>query len=137
MYLDIADRISQESQAIRSKVGAVIVKDGNIISFGWNGTPSGQDNTCETETETGLVTKPEVLHAESNALMKLVAAGGAASQGATLYTTVSPCFECSKLIRQAKVARVVYRRTYRNTDGLDLLVRLGVQVEQQDPSVNS
>lgn len=131
LYIDLASRIAQMSHAVRSKVGAVLVLDSNIISYGWNGTPSGDENTCEIELDDGtLQTKPEVLHAESNLLSKLICTGGTGSAGATLYVTLSPCFECAKLIKQAGIKRVVFRDLYRNTDGLTFLQNRGVTVEQ-------
>lgn len=147
------------SYAKRSKVGALLVKDGQIISDGYNGTPKGFDNACENEVKCDvdwdeinsldggasicktydsdcskcphhyLVTKPEVLHAEANAITK-VAKSNYSSDGSTLYVTLSPCFECSKLIIQAGIKRVVYKDIYRNTDGLELLKKAGVEVEQ-------
>lgn len=133
MYMDIAERISEMSYAQRAKVGAVIVKDDNIISFGYNGTPAGHDNCCEVIGPDALLhTKREVLHAESNALMKLVKSGIASSQGATIYVTYSPCIECSKLIVQAGITRVVYKTKY-ETDGgigLQLLKDSGIKTEQ-------
>jgi dCMP deaminase len=131
LYMDLAKRISQMSHSRRSKVGAVLVKDDNIISYGWNGTPAGDNNNCEHETEDGLVTKPEVVHAESNTLMKLAAKGGSGSVGSYLYCTLSPCIECSKLIKQSQVARVVFGEIYRSTDGIDFLQSRGVSVEQR------
>ena len=131
LYMSIADRISGMSHARRKKVGAVIANDTNILSYGWNGTPAGDDNDCEIENDDGtLQTKNEVLHAESNALMKLVSTGGVGAQGATLYVTMSPCKECAKLIKQAKIKRVVYREHYRDTGGIDFLTKRGVKVEQ-------
>lgn len=110
----------------------MIVKDDNILSTGWNGTPSGDDNACEIENEDGtLTTKHEVLHAELNALMKLAAAGDRGSAGATAYVTLSPCVECGKLIKQAKLFRVVYDEEYRLTDGIEFLRKRGVIVEKQ------
>lgn len=130
LFMDLADRIALMSHAERAKVGALIVKDGNIISMGWNGTPAGMDNCCEELSASGdLSTKSEVLHAESNSLMKLAAGSGQAS-GATLYCTFSPCPECAKLIKQAKITRVAYRKVYRLSDGVDMLRRLNVQVDQ-------
>ena len=130
MYIDIAGRVAMESHGVRAKVGCVIVKDDNIISMGWNGTPRGDDNVCETELPDGkLITKPEVLHSESNALMKLVSGEGATSKDSTLYVTMSPCFECAKLIKQAKIVRVVYLEKYRDTSGIDFLSSRGVQVD--------
>ena len=111
----------------RRQVGALLVKDNMIISDGYNGTPSGFENICE---ENG-VTKPYVLHAEANAISK-VAKSGNSSEGATLYVTASPCIECAKLIIQSGIKRVVYKDEYRLTDGVDLLVRAGVEVEKLD-----
>lgn len=119
---------AQNSYCKRRKVGALIVKDRMIISDGYNGTPSGFENICEDETG---VTKPYVLHAEANAISK-IAQSGNNSKGATLYVTASPCMECAKLIIQSGIKRVVYRDAYRITDGIDLLVRAGIKVEQID-----
>ena len=99
-----------------------------IISDGYNGTPSGFENVCEDENG---VTKPYVLHAEANAITK-VAKSGNSSDGATLYVTASPCIECSKLIIQAGIKRVVYKDEYRLTDGVDLLRKAGIEVEKVD-----
>ncbi len=118
---------ARNSYCKRRQVGALIVKDRMIISDGYNGTPSGFENVCE---ENG-VTKPYVLHAEANAITK-VAKSGNSSEGATLYVTASPCMECSKLIIQAGIKRVVYRDEYRLTDGVDLLRKAGVEVEKID-----
>jgi dCMP deaminase len=128
LFLDIADRISEMSYARRLKVGSVLVKDGNIISMGWNGTPAGMDNNCEYENSDGeLVTKPEVLHSESNTLMKLSASGGFGAKDATLYTKYSPCPECAKLIKQALIKRVVYREVYRLPEGVEMLQKMGIE----------
>lgn len=116
-YIAICKIIANKSHAIRNKVGALIVKDGNIISFGYNGTPRDLDNICERSTGETL---PEVLHAESNAILKC-ATSNTSSDGATLYTLLAPCFECAKLIIQAKIVRVVYLEKYRNPEGLYLL----------------
>ena len=107
-------------------MGALIVKDKMIISDGYNGTPSGFENICEDENG---VTKPYVLHAEANAITKIARSNNNAD-GATLYVTDSPCIECSKLIIQAGIKRVVYSREYRLTDGVDLLKRAGIEVER-------
>lgn len=120
----MADIWAENSYCQRRKVGALIVKDKMIISDGYNGTPAGFENVCE-DNESGL-TKPYVLHAEANAITK-IARSGNCSDGATLYVTTSPCIECSKLIIQAGIKRVVYREKYRVTDGLDLLERAGVE----------
>ena len=125
-YLEMAEIWAQNSYCKRRKVGALLVKDRMIISDGYNGTPSGFENICEDENG---VTKPYVLHAEANAISK-VAKSGNSSAGATLYVTASPCLECSKLIIQSGIKRVVYRDAYRLTDGIDLLQRAGIQVEQ-------
>ena len=126
-YLEMAEIWAQNSYCKRRKVGALLVKDRMIISDGYNGTPSGFENVCE---ENG-VTKPYVLHAEANAITK-VAKSGNSSEGATLYVTASPCLECSKLIIQSGIKRVVYRDEYRLTDGIDLLRRAGIEVEKID-----
>ena len=127
-YLEMAGIWAQNSYCKRRQVGAIIVKDKMIISDGYNGTPSGFENNCEDEN--GL-TKPYVLHAEANAITK-VAKSGNSSDGSTLYVTASPCVECAKLIIQAGIKRVVYRDPYRITDGVDLLRRAGIEVEQVD-----
>ncbi len=126
-YLEMAEIWAQNSYCKRRKVGALLVKDRMIISDGYNGTPSGFENICEEDG----VTKPYVLHAEANAITK-VAKSGNSSEGATLYVTASPCLECSKLIIQSGIKRVVYRDEYRLTDGIDLLLRAGIEVERVD-----
>ena len=125
-YLRMAAIWAQNSYCKRRQVGALIVKDRMIISDGYNGTPSGFENICEDENG---VTKPYVLHAEANAITK-VAKSGNSSEGATLYVTASPCLECSKLIIQSGIKRVVYRDEYRLTDGIDLLRKAGITVEK-------
>jgi len=115
----------QLSKARRKKVGCLIVKDSQIISDGYNGTPAGYDNNCEYETRFGYETKPEVLHAESNALMKLAKSVNS-SKGSTIYLTISPCFDCTKLIIQAEVKRVVYSEIYRIEKGIEFLRSNGV-----------
>ena len=127
-YIEMAEVWARNSYCKRRQVGALIVKDRMIISDGYNGTPSGIENICEDENG---VTKPYVLHAEANAITK-VAKSGNSSQGATLYVTASPCLECSKLIIQSGIKRVVYRDEYRLTDGVDLLRRAGIEVEKID-----
>ncbi len=119
---------SRNSYCKRRQVGALIVKDRMIISDGFNGTPSGFENICEDENG---VTKPYVLHAEANAITK-VAKSGNNSDGSTLYVTSSPCLECSKLIIQSGIKRVVYQEEYRLTDGIDLLRRAGIEVIKLD-----
>lgn len=148
-YMQMAEVWARRSKANRKQVGALIVKDKQIISDGYNGMPSGaQDDVCEVDGRqdeysyraqwgtarparklTDLITKPEVLHAESNALMKISENGGVGAQGATLYVTMSPCRECAKLIKQSKIKRVVFREQYRDTGGVDFLREYGVQVD--------
>jgi dCMP deaminase len=122
-YLRMAEIWAENSYCQRRKVGAIIVKNSMIISDGFNGTPSGFENVCEDDMG---VTKPYVLHAEANAITK-VARSNNSSAGATLYITASPCVECSKLIIQAGISRVVFHELYRITDGIDLLKRAGVE----------
>lgn len=124
-YLRMARIWAENSYCQRRKVGALIVKDKMIISDGYNGTPCGFNNICEDEN-TGK-TFPYVLHAEANAITK-IARSNNSSQGATLYVTAAPCIECSKLIIQAGIIRVVYGEEYRLTDGIDLLRQAGVEV---------
>ncbi len=127
-YMRMAMIWAENSYCDRRKVGALLVKDNMIISDGYNGTPSGFENKCEDET--GL-THPYVLHAEANAITK-IARSGNNSEGATLYVTSSPCIECSKLIIQSGITRVVFGEYYRLQDGLDLLKKAGIQVEYLD-----
>lgn len=116
VYINVALQISTLSHCIRSKVGAVLVKEGNIISMGYNGTPHGMDNCCEQDN----VTLPHVIHAEINAIVKAAKTGNSVD-GSTLYLTLSPCIDCSKLILQAGIKRVVYLETYRHLDGPNFL----------------
>lgn len=125
-YIEMAHVWAKNSYCKRRQVGALLVKDRMIISDGYNGTPSGFENICEEENNT---TKPYVLHAEANAITK-VAKSNNSSEGSTLYITDSPCMECAKLIIQSGIVRVVYDKKYRITDGLDLLGRAGIVVEQ-------
>jgi dCMP deaminase len=121
-YLRMALEWGKLSHCKRKQVGALIVKDRMIISDGFNGTPSGFDNCCEDEEG---VTKWEVLHAEANAILK-VASSTQSAKGSTLYITLSPCTQCSKLIHQAGINRVVYANAYRDTSGLEFLEKAGV-----------
>lgn len=127
-YLRMARIWAENSYCKRRQVGALVVKDKMIISDGYNGTPSGFENVCEDNN----VTKPYVLHAEANAITKLARSSNN-SEGSTLYVTASPCIECSKLIIQSGIKRVVYAEKYRLTDGIDLLKRAGVKVEYMNP----
>ena len=124
VYMNIAGEVSKLSKCSRKKVGAIIVKDNNILSFGYNGTPSGFCNTCEEDNKT----KWSVLHAESNAIVK-VAKSTNSSSGSTLYCTLSPCKDCSKLIIQAGIIKVVYKEVYEgSTEGLDLMKESGIKI---------
>ncbi len=125
-YLRIAKEWGQLSYCQRKKVGAIIVRDKMIISDGYNGTPTGFENYCEDEQG---YTKWYVLHAEANAILK-VAHSTQSCQDATLYITLSPCRECSKLIHQSGIKRVVYQMGYRDTSGVEFLQKAGVVVEQ-------
>ncbi len=126
-YLKMAEVWGSLSTAKRKQVGCLVVKDGRVISDGYNGTPHGFDNDCEFETRFGYETKPEVLHAESNALTKL-AKSTQSSEGATVYVTLSPCFDCAKLMIQSGIERVVYSEKYRYTDGIELLEKAGISI---------
>ena len=138
-FMQIAYNIANESKAIKRKVGAIIVKDNNIIAVGYNGTPSGFDNSCEEECCKGvagagtyknhLITRPEVLHAESNAIAKCARSVNS-SEGADIYTTTCPRLECAKMIIQAGIKNVYYSEEYKSQDGLNLLVKAGIQVTQ-------
>jgi len=123
-YLKMALEWAKLSYCERKKVGALIVKDRMIISDGYNGTPSGFENVCEYENH---YTKWYVLHAEANAIMK-VAASTQSCQDATLYITLSPCKECSKLIHQAGIRRVVYHKKYKDATGLEFLSQAGIEL---------
>jgi dCMP deaminase len=125
-YLAMAKRWGELSHCTRKKVGALIVKDRMIISDGYNGTPTGFENPCEDEEN---YTKWYVLHAEANAILK-VASSTQSCKGATLYLTLSPCRECSKLIHQSGIKRVVYQRAYKDTTGIEFLSKAGVEMVQ-------
>jgi dCMP deaminase len=123
-YLKMARIWASNSYCHRRQVGALLVREKMIISDGYNGTPAGFENECEDELDR---TKAYVLHAEANAITK-VAKSNNSSEGSTLYITTSPCMECSKLIIQAGIIRVVFQERYRITDGLDLLERAGIEL---------
>jgi len=136
LYMDIAERVAQLSYAQRKKVGAVLVRDGNILAFGYNGTPSGFDNECETYVpiidqgdEIISVTKREVLHAESNAIAK-VARSTESAEGSSLYVTLSPCFECAKLIIQSGIKEVYFTEKYRDESAITFLYENKIGVTQ-------
>jgi len=126
--MDCAVRFSQLSTAKRLQVGAIIVKDDRIISIGYNGMPSGWTNECEYETENGLVTKDEVIHAEANAIAKL-AKSSDSGQDATMFCTHAPCIHCAKMIYTSGISKVYYKQKYRTDDGLDFLNKCNVIVE--------
>lgn len=144
LYMDWAARVSELSHARRLHVGAVIVKDDTVISYGYNGTPAGWDNNCENEiieTYTGfegaiqntkLVTKPEVLHAERNALDKLAKRGGVGGRDASMFVTHAPCLECAKSIYGAGIKEVYYKDQYRSTDGIEFLQKCGITIQKYD-----
>jgi dCMP deaminase len=157
VYLNIAKEISTLSYCVRAKVGSILVKDGNILSMGYNGTPHGMDNDCEEKAymyeasdnwlhpektmedwplvddfgRYKLVTKPHVLHGESNAILK-AAKSGIAVQGSTLYSTLSPCIDCAKLIIQSGIIRVVYSELFKRDNGSIEFLSQFVKVEKYD-----
>lgn len=133
-YMKVAEAFAELSSARRLHVGAIIVKDDRIISIGYNGTPSGWDNNCEDEyvNEIGnivLKTKPEVLHAETNAIAKLAKFDGSGS-GAILFVTHAPCLDCAKLVFQSGISSIFYRNSYRDSIGVDFLTKAGVKIEK-------
>lgn len=155
-YMSVAQQCAQMSRAVRLKVGCIVVKNNNILSFSWNGTPTGWDNACEDreyclsrdfngnyfpgteqeypfEDEFGryrLKTKPEVLHAERNCLDKMAKTGIVGAEGATMVITHSPCIECAKSIFSAGIKELVYQTDYRSPDGIYFLEKCGVKVEK-------
>ena len=160
LYMDFAKRVAELSYARRLQVGAVIVKDDTVISYGYNGTPSGWDNDCEDKVwdrgaggwlspeeieeqypyegyhhgaernvRYGLKTKPEVIHAESNAISKLAKSSNS-GLGADIFITHAPCMECAKLVYQSGIRRVFYSENYRDSSGVEFLKKSGVEVEQ-------
>jgi dCMP deaminase len=137
LYMDWAARTAQLSHAKRLQVGAVIVKDDSVISYGYNGMPAGWDNNCEYEVfveegndyVTELKTRPEVLHAESNAIAKLARSANSGN-GADIFITHAPCLDCAKLVYQAGIKRVYFGTAYRDDAGIRFLERSGVTIEQ-------
>ena len=133
--MDIAQRTAELSHARRLHVGAIVVKDDRIISIGYNGMPAGWDNNCEDEIKWPngdikfLTTKPEVLHAETNAIAKL-ARSNESGLGATMFITYAPCLDCAKLVYQSGINTVYYRNSYRSEDGIQFLEKAGVTVTQ-------
>jgi len=134
-YMTTAETFAELSHARRLHVGAIVVKDDRIISIGYNGMPAGWDNNCEYEDkdpqtkQTSLVTRSEVLHAETNAIAKL-AKSNESGMGATMFITHAPCLDCAKLIFQSGIGSVLYRDTYRDTGGVTFLEKSGVKVTQ-------
>lgn len=133
-YMKTAKLFAEHSTAIRKKVGAVIVKDDRIISIGYNGMPTGWNNVCEYWSETAQLesewkTKPEVLHAESNAIAKL-ARSSESGNGASLFVTCSPCLDCAKLIYQSGIQEVFYNQEYRSNDGIEFLTKCNIPVRK-------
>jgi dCMP deaminase len=134
-HMKAAEVYSQLSSARRLQVGCVVVKDNTIIGIGYNGMPSGWNNNCEDEITIeedekfikGLKTKPEVLHAETNALAK-IARSTNSSDGASIFITHAPCLDCAKLVYQSGIKSVYYRNSYKNTDGIDFLNKCNVEV---------
>jgi dCMP deaminase len=126
VFINVAKEVASLSYCVRSKVGAVLVRDGNIISFGYNGTPSGMDNSCEENDKT----LPHTIHAEVNAILKAAKCGNSVDNS-TLYLTLSPCLECSKLILQSGIKRVVYSKDYRNLEGLNFISQF-IKVEKHE-----
>jgi dCMP deaminase len=140
LYMDWAKRVAQLSHARRLQVGAVIVKDDCVISYGYNGMPAGWDNNCEHEMKWPngeirfLETKSEVLHAESNAISKLAKSSNS-GLGSTMFVTHSPCLECAKLIYQSGITNIYYNADYRNNDGVEFLKKSGVNVVRSIESI--
>jgi dCMP deaminase len=135
-YMKTAEVFAELSHARRLHVGAIIVKDDRIISIGYNGMPAGWDNNCEdiiqhSDDTTSLKTKPEVLHAETNAIAKL-ARSTESGVNATMFITHAPCLDCAKLIYQSGINSVFYRSSYRSTDGVDFLENSGIKITKID-----
>ena len=133
-FMDVAERFAQLSSAKRLQVGAIVVKDDRIISIGYNGMPSGWDNCCEEVVPPNewvefeqLKTKPEVLHAETNAIAKL-AKSSESGCGATMFVTHAPCIDCAKIVYQSGIDTVYYKNDYRSTQGLEFLTKSNVDV---------
>lgn len=136
-YMDVAERFAKLSSAKRLQVGAIMVKDDRIISIGYNGMPSGWTNECEdyiqlSDDTITTKTKPEVIHAEANAIAKL-AKGNESGDGSTMFLTHAPCIDCAKQVYTAGIKKVYYRNSYRDSQGLDFLEKCGVEVEHFSP----
>lgn len=136
-YMDVAERFAKLSSAKRLQVGAIVVKDDRIISIGYNGMPSGWTNDCENYTTLSddtviSKTKPEVIHAEANAIAKL-AKSSDSGDGSTMFLTHAPCIDCAKQVYTAGIKKVYYRNSYRDSQGLDFLEKCGVEIEHISP----
>lgn len=129
LYMGIAETVAQTSSARKLKVGAVCVKDHRILSIGYNGTPPDYDNNCEHETDDGLTTRAEVIHAEQNAIFKM-ARDGQPALGSVMFVTHAPCMECAKAIKTCGINTVYYRNAYRSSEGIEFLQKLGVGVQK-------
>lgn len=134
LYMDIANRVATMSSARRLQVGAIVVKDDRVISMGYNGMPSGWDNNCEdtvqhSDDTVTLKTKPEVLHAETNAIAKL-ARSSESGLDSDLFVTHSPCLDCAKIIYQSGIRRVFFGSAYRDDSGITFLKNSGIEVNQ-------
>lgn len=129
-YMDLASRVAKMSYSQRKQVGCVVVKDNNIISYGWNGMPAGMPNQCEVlDLDTNeMVTRPEVSHAEENALAKLAKSSNS-SLGADVYLTLSPCMQCAKLLYSSGIANVYFAEAYRDQAGVEYLLERGVNAQ--------
>lgn len=129
LYMDIAWRNAELSNAVRAKVGACLVTPSGVLLTGWNGTPPGYSNVCEYQNEDGqLITKPEVIHAELNCILK-AAKQGVSCVGGTMYITLSPCQQCAGMMVSCGIVRVVYSREYRDLTGVDALITQGIKVD--------
>ena len=139
MYMTIAETVAQQSSAKRLQVGAIVVKEGRVISIGYNGMPAGWTNECEEIVEIhedgGIITKtkPEVIHAEANAIAKL-AKGSESGEGSMMFLTHAPCLDCAKQVYTAGIKKVYYRDSYRDTLGIDFLTTCGVEVSKLSDS---
>jgi len=136
-YMDVAERFAKLSSAKRLQVGAIVVKDDRIISIGYNGMPAGWDNTCEdyiqlSDDTVTTKTKPEVIHAEANAIAKL-AKGNESGDGSTMFLTHAPCIDCAKQVYTTGIKKVYYRNSYKDTQGLDFLEKCGVEIVNISP----
>jgi dCMP deaminase len=136
-YMDVAERFAKLSSAKRLQVGAIVVKDDRIISIGYNGMPSGWDNNCEdyiqlSDDTMTTKTKPEVIHAEANAIAKL-AKGNESGDGSMMFLTHAPCLDCAKQVYTTGIKKVYYRNSYRDTQGIDFLEKCGVEVVNISP----